>query len=613
MEATRIDLLHNLSPYQGNKRLIVRYQDTNDIIKALQEAHKNNASEYDKIAPRFWNGNKKALLKRLFNFCKKNIRYEIETDQNQTIKTPGAILAQGKGDCKHYASFINGVVSACNRKYNCNIDNYFRFSGYKIGATEPQHVFAVVKNADGEEIWIDPVLENFNEHKETTYQTDKKANTMLHSVSGFGELAEIGKGGRGLKKWRNFKSNIAKGAKKVYLAAPRNAFLALTKLNAFQLAVKMAKLYKQPGGAHKLTQLWNKFGGADAALKNAINAGIKHYRFRHKTKMDLISGIEYDEQILRDHAGIGAEPVSTSALIASATPIILAVLQLLKGLKGNNANDASTTPTEAPVMTESEGYEVEEAVNGCLGAVVTKHRIAKKVKRTGAQRKAAVKKVLDTAKLIREELGIPKTKAESAVDTYKRAKATLKATPGNKNLEEKLTVFQKTLQEVKNQNATPTGAPTSIYDRTGANLPGANLPKAPTSGYDRSGGTVFSSLTPEMQQYYLYLSTHPGVSYNNYLAQKYASNLTPEQVAAQQATAQAALNQGASPLFSYAAKQAQNEQDNTPESEDKASAEEVTPQEAIEATSSAGLDNKKLFLILGAGAAIYFLTKKGKH
>ena len=589
MEATRIDLLHNLSPYQGNKRLIVRYQDTNDIIKALQEAHKNNASEYDKIAPRFWNGNKKALLKRLFNFCKKNIRYEIETDQNQTIKTPGAILAQGKGDCKHYASFINGVVSACNRKYNCNIDNYFRFSGYKIGATEPQHVFAVVKNADGEEIWIDPVLENFNEHKETTFQQDKKANTMLHSVSGFGELAEIGKGGRGLKKWRNFKSNIAKGAKKVYLAAPRNAFLALTKLNAFQLAVKMAKLYKQPGGAHKLTQLWNKFGGADAALKNAINAGIKHYRFRHKTKMDLISGIEYDEQILRDHASIGAEPVSTSALIASATPIILAVLQLLKGLKGNNANDASTTPTEEPVMTESEGYEVEEAVNGCLGAVVTKHRIAKKVKRTGTQRKAAVKKVLDTAKLIREELGIPKTKAETAIDTFKRAKATLKANPGNKNLEEKLTVFQKTLQEVKNQNATTIapGQPTNINDRPGSNLPytPAARPGAttPTTIFDRPGAG-----TP-------------------------TTYLTQEQVAAQQAAAFTALQAGGSPLFSYAAKQAQNEQDNTPESEDKASAEEVTPQEAIEATSSAGLDNKKLFLILGAGAAIYFLTKKGKH
>jgi len=611
MEATRIDLLHNLSPYQGNKCLIVRYQDTKDIIKALQDAHKNNASEYDKIAPRFWNGNKKALLKRLFNFCKKNIRYEIETDQNQTIKTPGAILAQGKGDCKHYASFINGVVSACNRKYNCNIDNYFRFSGYKIGATEPQHVFAVVKNADGEEIWIDPVLENFNEHKETTFEQDKKANTMLHSVSGFGELAEIGKGGRGLKKWRNFKSNIAKGAKKVYLAAPRNAFLALTKLNALNLAIKMAKLYKQPGGAHKLTQLWNKFGGEDKALKNSINAGIKHYRFRHKVKMDLISGIAYDERAL---AEIGVEPTSTSAMIASATPIILEIVKLLLG---NGIKDNKAEPQSAPVMTESEGYEVEEAVNGCLGAVVTKHRIAKKVKRTRKQRKAAVKKVLDTAKLLREELGIPKTKAETAVDTYKRAKGILRARPGNKNLEEKLTVFQKTLQEVKKQKAIPKGWTAQneqdykfwiMGNHSGSRedyLYWLRLQPGPQNINDRTGGNGLS--VEEQQAYTYWLNTGHTGGYQDYLTFK------QQQEAAAAKSAQTALNQGASPLFSYAAKQAQNEQDNMPESEDKASAQEVTPQEAIEATSSAGLDNKKLFLILGAGAAIYFLTKKGKH
>lgn len=567
-EASRHELLGNLKPYQGHKTLLVKYQDTNDIIKALQDAHQRNAGEYDKICARFWNGNKKALLKRLFNFCKKNIAYQIESDKNQTIKTPGAILAQGHGDCKHYASFINGVISACNRKYGCSIDNYFRFSGYKIGATEPQHVFAVVKTNDGEEIWIDPVLQNFNEHKETTFKTDKKANTMaLHSVSGF-ELAEIGKGGRGIKKWRNFKNKVSQGVKKYALVAPRNAFLALVKLNALQLAVKLGKLWKQPNGADKVTKLWNKFGGKDSAIKNAINAGLRHYRHRHHVKMDLISGFEYDKQILGE---IGFEPASTAALIATATPLII---EFVKLLKGNNVTDANSVPQEtAPIMTEDEGQTIEYVVNGCIGAVVRRHRATRRVKILSAKAKA-------TASELKKQLNLPKN--ATAVNVLKQL-TTKQLTPQQKLLAQNLSDG---LTQLK--TATTQSGPTSIYDRPGAN---ANL--VPYNAFDRPGATNYNP-------------TYGVTAQQQFLAQQEAARLAEQ---AKQA-AQTALTQGASPLVQYAAHAASMEDQEAPEAD---KGENMTPEEVTEATSSAGMDNKKLFLFVGGAAAIYFLTKKGKN
>lgn len=179
------ELLQQLKPYSGRKVLVTTNQSTNDIIKELLKAHSENASEYDKICEQFWTGNEKRTLRKIFDYCKKNIRYEIEPDELQTVKSPNAIIAQGKGDCKHYASFCNGLISAINRKYGTNMNNVFRFAGYNIGATEPQHVYCAVRLSDNKTtIILDPVLETYNDEKPAVYIKDKEA--MLYRISGMG-------------------------------------------------------------------------------------------------------------------------------------------------------------------------------------------------------------------------------------------------------------------------------------------------------------------------------------------------------------------------------------------------------------------------------------------
>ena len=659
--ASRNDLLREVAPYQGNRKLLVKYQNTNDIIKALQNAHIKNAADYDKICGKFWNGKKKALYKRLFNFCKKNIAYEIETDQNQTIKSCAAILAQKKGDCKHYASFINGVISACNRRYNLGIDNCFRFSGYKAGATEPQHVFAVVKDGD-EEIWIDPVLENFNEHKPFTFHKDKKANTMLTSLSGLPEYGEIGKHGNGLRKWRKLKDKAGKFVKKFAGAPVRNAFLALVKLNFKQLAIKMAKMWSTPTGKKKLVNLWvDKFGGKESALKNSINAGIKHYRQRHKTKMSLIAGMEYDQKVLDQHyAEVGfVVAAGTSSLIATATPIIVAVLGLLKGAGGASGGGASgggdATVTEAPVMTEAEATETEDAVNGCIGAVVRKHVKKAKVKAHTSLAKGLVNK-------LKKELSIPANK--TAVQTLKAA-AIKKLNPEQqtavKDLSKNLTALKELVPTtVSDKQRNPSGWTAAneiaykfwLFGHSGTRqdyLFWLRSQPAPQNGNDRPGANPTGWTAQDEQDYKFWLMGHSGTR-QDYLfwtaqSQKIRNNVPganslsaneqqaytywlntghtggyddyltwKQQQAAAAQSAQQALNQGASPLMSYAAKQAQGENEAAPADEKEAMTDKATQDDAIEAEASGGMSNGKMLLIGGGAlAAIYFFSKKGKH
>jgi hypothetical protein len=181
-------LIGKLPPYQNNAVLVQRNQTVYDIINEVLEAHELFRRDYDNIAADFWTGDIETTARKIFDFLKRNVRYKIETEGKQTTKSPAAILAHGIGDCKHYASFINGVFDAINRKYNQNINWFYRFASYNFFDREPAHVFAVVKK-NGREIWIDPVLDRIDKRVEPSYFLDKKVKSKmaLTRISGLQE------------------------------------------------------------------------------------------------------------------------------------------------------------------------------------------------------------------------------------------------------------------------------------------------------------------------------------------------------------------------------------------------------------------------------------------
>ena len=101
---------------------------------------------------------------------------------------------------------------------------------------------------------------------------------------------------------------------KIGLAPARASFLLIVNLNALKLATKLAKLYKADN--QKLINFWTKLGGKTEALKQAIEKGSK--------------------QVLSGSGDLG---IALEVALATATPLIIAVVKILKDMK-------ITSPTE---------------------------------------------------------------------------------------------------------------------------------------------------------------------------------------------------------------------------------------------------------------------------
>jgi hypothetical protein len=323
-------LMGRLGPFENKREMLTADQSTGDIIDAILEAHRRHASDYSKISSFFNAGSRRETARKIFNFLKKNVRYVIEPGSKQTVKSPAAILATGYGDCKHYSLFAGGVLQ------NLGIPFAYRFASYKIFDKQPQHVFVVVNPGTNNEIWIDPVVGEFDYKKPYTYATDRKM--ALYSISGIGATAQQRadlKAAKAAKKAAPTKAAkqaaqatvqaarkaagrttgqvLKKGAKvvlKVAAAPVRNSFLLLVKLNFTGLATKLAAAWQK--APSKLQNFWESAGGQINALKKAWETGSKKKR---------IFGVDQ----------IGVAPAAApAAAAATAAPLLVKVADFLK-------------------------------------------------------------------------------------------------------------------------------------------------------------------------------------------------------------------------------------------------------------------------------------------
>lgn len=172
-----------LPPFRNEKVLIKQKQGTDDIINEIVKTHTLYESDYDRIYNLFDTGNIYTTANGIYNFLKYNLTYNEETGNEQSVKSPTAILHQGeKIDCKHYSLFAGGVLDAIRREFDEPWDWCYRFATDKKGYTEPTHVFVVI--FDGKrEIWIDPCLAAFDYHKKWDFYTDRAPMSLVR-ISG---------------------------------------------------------------------------------------------------------------------------------------------------------------------------------------------------------------------------------------------------------------------------------------------------------------------------------------------------------------------------------------------------------------------------------------------
>lgn len=348
----REQVLQRLTPFENRKHVLLHDQEVSDIMTGILSTHNRYKSEYDKICLFFAGGSVNDICHRIWKFLKDNVKYVVESDERQYLKSPSAILATGKttgSDCKNYSLFTGGVLDALNRK-GYKIPFCYRFSSYRPWERTPQHVFVVVNPATNNEIWVDAVLPKYNWHKQYYFFIDKKPTMALVALSGIDDEHTIeGIGGRKRRQERKAQRKQKRSAKraakkknpkrkkffakakeklkkfgkfqlKFALAPSRNSFLAIVGLNVRSLATRM-KLAMQKDEAG-LKRFWENIGGNYQKLKNTIEKGARKKRL--------------------GEAEIGALPAIGAAIVA-ATPLIMKIASFLKklGIKSEDLKKAA--------------------------------------------------------------------------------------------------------------------------------------------------------------------------------------------------------------------------------------------------------------------------------
>jgi hypothetical protein len=345
MDHKELDYLLKHLPVNNNKKIISANQSTNDIIQAIIKQHISNRKDAKNIAKYFQADNARDTAYNIFEFCKKNIPYKVESGFGQSVKTLGRILYDAKNgtgynDCKAYATFAGNICEALQ------IPFVYRFAGYK--GKDLTHTYCVVKSGENE-IVIDPVLSYFDTEKPYKNKVDKKI-MALYQVSGIpeeqgttpnitdnfydtrgtsvlanyvagdfvagGDFVGVTKAGKILRKVASGAKKAVQAVKTVSLTIPRNAFLLLVKENVFGLGTKIKQLNDKKGFAG--LEFWYKLGGDRTALQKNANEGAGKKRI-----------FGFEEEMTTSSGTLGVvDPITAS--VASASPIIIIVKQVLK-------------------------------------------------------------------------------------------------------------------------------------------------------------------------------------------------------------------------------------------------------------------------------------------
>lgn len=185
---TNSTLIRALGNVAVKETKVKENQSARDIIKRILIKHENCAGMYDRIAASFSGGSVWDICERLYDYCRDNLPYYEESEEAQYVSSPYTILSRGYSDCKGYALFCGGILDALKRTGK-KIDWHFRFANYDILSDEPGHVFIVV-NLNGGEIWLDPVIDEFDFHK--AYWDARDEYISVSRAAAIGRLSTMG-------------------------------------------------------------------------------------------------------------------------------------------------------------------------------------------------------------------------------------------------------------------------------------------------------------------------------------------------------------------------------------------------------------------------------------
>lgn len=332
-------------------------------------------------------GDQLAYMRRLFDFVCRNVKYQLDKEGKEDVYRPSTTIVNGKGDCKKMTVIIASVLKAVG------IEPYIKHVFYN--GENYTHVYVIVPYPNLKNyIVLDPVNDcKFNEEVSyleanifdlkgnrmdlyTGYKKPTNPGFMDHlymgaksieddmnfitgcscstmganqSVATFNQIFEESISGDPIQTGKKHRSKeerkkkrqellhkITNVVKKVGVAPTRGAFLVLVRMNVLKLASQLAAGWNKDPKA--IEDLWTGLGGNVDELKKTIVAG---------------SG--------QNVSGMGQ---GVAAVIATATPIILAVLAKLKKLgvvkEGDKVDDLVNEAVDTASDNVSDGTIPED-------------------------------------------------------------------------------------------------------------------------------------------------------------------------------------------------------------------------------------------------------------
>ena len=377
-------IYNKLTPFTNSQRMLVPDQQVSDIIGGMLDAHIKYAPEYNKIAGSFAGRDVKSTARNIYDFLKKNVNYVIEPDDKQMLKSPSAIIYTGKttgSDCKNYALFTAGILDALNRS-GFPIKWAFRYASYRMLDKMPHHTFVVINPDTNKEIWIDPVLNTFDQKKQYYYKLDKKPKNMsLIALSGIGapkkrapkkttpkkvapkkvakkqakavkKTVRTAKRKEAIKKVATKLKTTGKGILKIAATPVRNAFLLLVKTNYKGLATALNQMYTTKPDV--LKTFWESQKGTWSSLINNINTGLNTAQ---------LSGIGRFERIKRQFTSYKPELTIAKKLHRASVESKFNTLGIISPSTAIEAGKKAAIITASPILLKAIKFLKENGIN----------------------------------------------------------------------------------------------------------------------------------------------------------------------------------------------------------------------------------------------------------
>lgn len=302
-------------------------------------------------------------------WIRNNVKYKIDSFENQNIQLPSALLKSGTGDCKSFSLLFLAIMEAAG--YNGG----FRFAAYRGNNFTHVYNFFVNKN----NIYtFDSCIKDLKEVKSYTRIKDMRVNYLagtpmlidettgiermptarelmkddrVLSINGIGKKRKPLFGG--VKKFFNkvLPNGLTKPVKTIGLAPARGSFLLLVNVNFRGIAKRLDKLRTK--STTKFAEFWTKLGGDIGKLNQAVDKG--------KVKKPVFGEKKGVGEIEADFIGEPVTAATITAALSAAAGIIASLNKILK--KEGVAEEPGETPIdegidpETPLSPEAEPGE----------------------------------------------------------------------------------------------------------------------------------------------------------------------------------------------------------------------------------------------------------------